>query len=137
MINHKFSVGDRVRFFHLTRLKARSEYVGEVVFVYICPRDYQYQVQIESSDKILEVTCCFVKLISKACEVRVFALFHKKCAIRRHSCRLTLIRSELESAELGTSNGGSDLQIRFFGADLVAEFPQILDIFTITAKNKH
>ena len=48
-----------------------------------------------------------------------------------------LIRRALESPYPGTFNGGSNLQIRHFGADIaaseVAGFPQNLDILNITA----
>ena len=44
---------------------------------------------------------------------------HKVRPIRSQVCRTTLIRSALESSDLGTFNGGSNVKIRPLGSNLV------------------
>ena len=53
--------------------------------------------------------------------VNLLPFFPRNCFMRSQVCRTALIRSLLEIAALGVSNGGSDVRIRPLGADLVTK----------------
>ena len=59
---------------------------------------------------------------------------HKKLVIRSRACPTALVRSALESPDPGASNGGSNVELRHFGADMAASkvvgSPRISNIST-------
>ena len=59
----------------------------------------------------------FVVLLSW--KLTIWSDFQKKVSIRSRVCHMVLIRSALKSPDSGRCNGGSNLLIRWFGADLV------------------
>ena len=62
----------------------------------------------------------------------VCGYFQKKCTVRSRVCRTALNQSALESTNPGASNGGSNFEIKAFGADLVdfevTRLPQIWEL---------
>ena len=79
-------------------------------------------------DSLFENFFCFFWLIQrKLLSGQRFALksylcsgLQKKVSMCSQKCRTALIRSALESPDHGASNGGSNFEIRHFGADLAA-----------------
>ena len=59
-------------------------------------------------------------------------LLRKKVIIRSYVCRAALMRSAMESCDPGASNGGSNVKIQYFGADMAAfevtEWPRIANL---------